>query len=122
MIDTQDPVHMKLIANSKNLPGISRDKWESECEKIGIEAVRLKFEQNAKPREMLLNTHDKYLAESAPKDSLWGIGLNRNDTEIVQKRGSWGRNYHGKNLVNVRGELSERHQTMSNIEGAKRTF
>jgi ribA/ribD-fused uncharacterized protein len=75
--------------------------------------VTLKFSQNEGLKDMLLKTGEKYLVEAAPKDKLWGIGLAMSDPDIVKKRGSWGNNIHGKNLMKVRSSLREQHTRSS---------
>ncbi len=86
VMDTSDPARMKAVANHRNLPKLSRNRWEGECGDIGLEAVMLKFGQNPELRDMLLRTGDKQLIEAAPRDPLWGIGLSIQDPDIIAKK------------------------------------
>jgi len=67
--------------------------------------LRAKFQQNPALLEKLLKTGNAVLAECAPRDRIWGIGL-AGDDERVQQPDQWrGRNLLGTALMEVRADL-----------------
>lgn len=88
------------IVNTENG---SDDKWETYREEIAFAGNMLKFQQNPKLRKALLATGNAVLAEAAPRDEIWGIGLS---VAEAQRGAPWrGRNLLGKVLMRVRAEL-----------------
>jgi len=72
---------------------------------IVYDANLAKFRQNKAMCEYLLNTGDLILAEAAPNDKIWGIGLAATDPR-VQNPAEWnGENVLGEVLMKVRETL-----------------
>jgi len=61
-----------------------------------VDALRAKFTQNEKLKELLLSTGDKVIVENAPNDYQWGIGAD-----------GTGKNLLGLALMEVRKEIAE---------------
>ena len=49
--------------------------WDKVSPSIMYEVLRLKFNQNEKLKDKLIETGTLWLVEASPKDKLWGIGL-----------------------------------------------
>merc|ERR1719150_2738295 len=64
-----------------------------------------KFESDKKLRELLLSTGNKILAEAAPNDCIWGIGLSRTDPRVKDPAQWCGRNILGTALMRTRDHL-----------------
>lgn len=67
--------------------------------------LRAKFQQNQALLEMLLNTGSLVLAECAPYDLVWGIGLTADDPRIQDIQSWRGQNLLGRTLMDVRTDL-----------------
>jgi ribA/ribD-fused uncharacterized protein len=63
-----------------------------------------KYKKNPELLAVLLDTDDKGIAEAAPWDAIWGIGMNANKAKQTPKS-AWGQNLLGKILMEVRDEL-----------------
>ena len=82
--------------------------WDEKREGIVRRGNFLKFSQNKKLKQWLLDTGDRVLAEAAPYDLIWGIGVNVNDAE---NGADWrGANLLGKVLMAVRELLKHMNQ------------
>ena len=67
--------------------------------------LRAKFQQNPELMEKLLATGNMILAECAPRDKIWGIGLAVDDARIQDPLKWRGQNLLGKVLMEVRSDL-----------------
>ena len=75
------------------------DRWNQYRNKVAFEVLMLKF-QNPELQRLLLETGDEVLAEAAPRDKIWGIGLSVADASKGLK---WrGENILGNTLMRVR--------------------
>lgn len=84
------------------------DKIWNVCRQLVMEeGLRAKFSQNEELRRKLLETGEATLAECAPRDLVWGIGISRDD-EARFDRSSWrGENRLGQALMKIRGEMQD---------------
>jgi N-glycosidase YbiA len=73
-----------------------RQNWEAIKVSLMTEAVRAKFTQNEKARQILLSTGDVTIVEHSKKDAYWGDGGDGSGQNIL-----------GKILMDVRKELQE---------------
>ena len=77
--------------------------WDAVSLDCVVYGNLLKFSQNANLRGLLLATGDHRLAEAAPQDLIWGIGLSIEEAAADEK---WrGRNQLGRALMRVREML-----------------
>lgn len=67
--------------------------------------LRAKFQQNPELMEKLLATGKMVLAECAPRDKIWGIGLAVDDARIQDPQQWNGQNLLGTVLMEVRSDL-----------------
>tara|TARA_B100001989_G_scaffold253119_1_gene238183 strand:+ start:2885 stop:3460 length:576 start_codon:yes stop_codon:yes gene_type:complete len=80
-------------------------KWlECVCD-IAVEVVYQKFKSNKTICDVLLSTQTSLIAEAAPYDKLWGIGLNVADTRTSNPKKWEGYNVLGFALMKAREKL-----------------
>jgi len=107
-----DEYHANLLATEQN-PGNCKkygrnvspwiqSKWLEYRNKIAFEVLSLKF---ADPglKKLLLETGTEILAEAAPNDKIWGIGLSV--AEALKETAWRGENILGNTLMQVRENL-----------------
>ena len=85
------PSAAALMGRDRNYP--LRKDWESVKDEVMLTALRAKFSQHSKLREILLSTGDDKLVEHTEKDFYWGDGGD-----------GTGRNMLGTLLMKVREE------------------
>jgi len=98
-----DPKSCKALG--RGVRNFNDKLWQRHLEQIAFEVVRQKFESDRELRELLLSTGDKILAEAAPNDCIWGIGLPRSDPRVNDPEQWCGRNILGKALMRARDHL-----------------
>jgi ribA/ribD-fused uncharacterized protein len=88
----------KLASSQARREGAKRVQVGIDSDKLMMLALKLKFEQHADLRELLLSTGIEPLVHSTPwgTNSYWGVG-----------RDGSGRNMMGKMLMNVRSNLAD---------------
>lgn len=80
-------------------------RWGNARLQIMRRGLRAKFMQNKDILEILLSTNDDILAEAAPRDVIWGIGLGSSNPKSKDPNQWRGRNLLGKVLMKVRRDL-----------------
>ena len=80
--------------------------WKSHSRRIVTEANIAKFRNNAPLRQFLINTGNKVLVEASPLDTIWGIGLGRDDPNALHPDTWQGENLLGFALMDVRDLLT----------------
>jgi len=88
----------------RQVKNFDEDIWNSKKYDIMVDALRLKFNQNLEIKKKLLSTKGKKLYEASPYDKIWGIGVNYQTANHINKN-SYGQNLLGKALIQVRDEL-----------------
>ena len=89
----------------RQVKNFDQNIWEENCDEIVFQGNLAKFSQNKDLREMLLATGDQLIAEAAPYDAIWGIGLDENDPDALDPNLWKGENKLGKAIMKVREEL-----------------
>lgn len=103
IMETNDPGLIKKYG--REIRGFDPVLWDEHKFDIVVEGNRLKFGQNSKLLERLLQTSNKTIVEAAPNDRVWGIGLTAQQAVKVPENKWPGQNLLGKALVVVRNEL-----------------
>lgn len=81
------------------------EEWNAVCYDIVVRENLHKFSQNQLIKGFLLQTGDRVLVEASPLDTIWGIGLSK-DNPVVENPRNWrGKNMLGFALMEVRDQL-----------------
>jgi len=93
----------RKVCKSDHSPDWQEDRWKLHVGSIAKAVLTAKFEQNPALAEKLKATGSKILAEAAPRDKIWGIGLG---AKTAMTGAAWkGHNLLGKTLMAVRESL-----------------
>jgi ribA/ribD-fused uncharacterized protein len=85
---------------ARNNDAQKRADWETVKDDIMGIALLEKFTQNAKLKQLLIDTGDAQLVEASPVDSYWGYAKD--------KKGNPGKNMLGQLLMQLRAELKKK--------------
>lgn len=99
----KNPATCKRLGRA--IEGFNESKWQNCRCKIMTKVLYNKFSQNPKLKEQLLATDDKILVEASPYDTIWGIGLDKNDNRTLNPNYWKGLNLLGFCLMEVREML-----------------
>lgn len=100
-----DPMACKRLG--RQVQQFDKDVWDARCGEIVVAGNIAKFSQNPELKAFLLSTGDAILAEGAPRDRIWGIGMGKSNP-LAQDPALWrGRNLLGFALMEVRDILRE---------------
>ena len=90
----------------RQVRGFRDEKWYRYICSIALAAVYCKFSQIADIKDILLDTGKNLIAEAAPDDKIWGIGLPMNSMEIQEPIRWRGMNILGWALMEARMIIS----------------
>jgi ribA/ribD-fused uncharacterized protein len=102
ILQESDPSKIKDFG--QKIRNFDANTWDQDKFDIVVQGNRLKFNQNPKLMERLLQTGSKILVEASPYDKIWGIGLNPHQAVKVDPSQWQGENLLGKALMVVRSE------------------
>jgi ribA/ribD-fused uncharacterized protein len=105
ILHTGIPYEQKKLG--RKIKNFNQKIWDEQCDNIVFTGNLLKFSQNPKLKEMLLNTKDTILVEASPYDNIWGIGLTESDKRASNPNKWLGKNKLGKILINVRNFIKK---------------
>lgn len=101
ILSTEKPLAAKRLG--RKVKPWDEKKWLDHVEAIAEAVVYAKFVQNEPLARKLKDTGDKYLAEAAPRDKNWGIGMGAKKAMDGEK---WkGRNLLGVSLMKARAHM-----------------
>lgn len=89
----------------REVKGFDKEAWEKVAQEVVFRGNYAKFSQNPDLWKFLDETGDDHLAESNPKDPIWGIGLGRDDPRATDKAQWQGKNWLGEALMKVRQQI-----------------
>lgn len=81
------------------------DVWKAKCFSIVVEGNVAKFSQNDECLGVLLRSGNKVLVEAAPRDRIWGIGMDASNENATCPENWRGTNLLGFALMEVRHRL-----------------
>ncbi|WP_082007872.1 NADAR family protein [Cellulophaga baltica] len=98
--------NVKIIKElGRQVSDFNLETWKYFRSKIVYEGNKAKFSQDKELKQALLDTASTTLAESAPNDRIWGIGLSKDNIQ-AKKRETWkGKNLLGEILTIIREEF-----------------
>jgi ribA/ribD-fused uncharacterized protein len=80
--------------------------WDQKADDVMESALRLKFEQNEKVKQFLLQTGDAVIVYCSETQTHWGSGLKSDDAESNMDPTKWkGENKLGQLLMKIRQEF-----------------
>jgi len=100
---SDDPKTCKSLG--RGVRNFHEQLWQQHLEEVAFEVVRQKFESDANLKQKLLSTGDHIIAEAAPNDAVWGIGLPLSDPRCKDPEQWCGRNVLGFALMRAREVL-----------------
>lgn len=103
ILDTHDQSTIKKLG--KQVSNYDDAVWSCLRGPMMRRGLRAKFQQNPELMEKLLATGNMVLAECAPRDKIWGIGLAVDDARIQDPQQWKGQNLLGTVLMEVRSDL-----------------
>jgi ribA/ribD-fused uncharacterized protein len=111
ILEAEDPRTQKEFG--RLVEGFDEESWQEEesngrpyCWNVVWRGSMAKFSQNAHLLKSLLATQGTTLVEASPYDTIWGIGLRKNDPN-AKNRATWrGTNWLGEVLTVVRDLLA----------------
>ena len=110
IMNTSDPKLMKALG--RKVRNFDPQVWDKAKYSIVLNGNYYKFTQNKEMMDFLLSTGDKILVEASPMDTIWGIGLGK-DNEKAHNIASWrGKNFLGFALMEVRDEIRKVYQNV----------
>ena len=104
IIAAKSPGEAKSLG--RQVSGFEESVWTRHRFEIVVSGNVAKFDQNEDLGEFLRITGSKVLVESSPRDSIWGIGMRKNDTHADNPLQWKGQNLLGFALMEVRARLN----------------
>ncbi|KAF8075854.1 hypothetical protein FPV67DRAFT_1558485 [Lyophyllum atratum] len=95
----------KVKGLGRKVQNFDEGVWNANRKRIVLEGNLHKFRQNEDLKRKLLATGVTVIAESAPRDRIWGIGFG--EKNALGKYDKWGLNLFGKALMEARTVLRE---------------
>jgi ribA/ribD-fused uncharacterized protein len=100
-------------AFGRQVKNFNESAWLENRWNIVVKANLLKFSQNLKLKEFLLNTGNRILVEASPVDKIWGVGLAKDNPKIENPNLWKGLNLLGFALMEVREILNQVYEFIS---------
>ena len=93
----------------RQVHGYNDEEWSKVRYDIFYKYNLLKYTQDISLQKKLLDPKfdDKIFVEASPIDRIWGIGYSEDDDRIEYNESSWGKNYLGRILTNIRRRFKE---------------
>ena len=104
IMETSDPSECKKLGRS-HIDNWNGELWDKISYAVVKRGIKAKFFQNKDLLEKLLYTGGALLAECAPNDNKWGIGIAIDDDRRFDVNEWTGQNLLGRILMDVRDEM-----------------
>jgi len=103
ILNAIEPVDQKRYG--RLVENFVKETWDANAKNIGYKGNYAKFTQNENMKKELLATAGTTLVEASPEDTIWGIGLRKEDPRALN-RDTWkGTNWLGQTLTEVREHI-----------------
>lgn len=103
ILQATDPMKMKKLG--REVQNFDAEKWDAVSGDVVVRGNIAKFSQNEELLDFLLFTDDQILVEASPYDTIWGIGMRKEEAERVTPHMWRGKNKLGFALMEVRDVL-----------------
>jgi len=100
ILSSSDPQEIKVLG--RRVKGFDVKCWDSVSYDKVVYGNMAKFSQNRELLEYLVETGDKVLVEASPLDTIWGVGLDESNPDIMNVSKWKGLNKLGFALMEVR--------------------
>lgn len=104
ILSAKMPALQKKIG--RKVKNFDEEQWNKVSMKIMMDGLVLKFEQNPKLLDKLLQLSHLEFVEASPFDRIWGVRLAEDDDEILDRRNWKGSNHLGILLNTLGGFVS----------------
>ncbi len=104
ILASYSPMEQKKLG--RKVAGFDAEKWNAIRYDIVLKGNKAKFIQNPPLAEFLLSTGDKILVEASPKDTIWGIGMTKENKDAIRPNRWKGQNLLGFALMEVRDYIA----------------
>lgn len=104
ILNTDDPRMCKALG--RKVKNFDKAVWDKNKEDIVRNGNFEKFMQNDTLRNFLLSTGEKVLVEASPTDRAWGIGMGKNNPDVLNPQKWRGQNLLGFTLMAVRKDMA----------------
>jgi len=105
ILNSEDPAEIKKLG--REVKNFDPEKWSEVSVDIVVRGNVAKFSQNIPLKEFILSTEKKVLVEASPYDTIWGIGMKKEEAEKTTPHHWRGTNKLGYALMTVRDILKE---------------
>lgn len=99
----------------RQVRNFNEEEWNRRARVIVYNGNFLRFSQNPRSKEVLMNTEGE-LVEASPYDCIWGIGLDKNDPRAQDKSKWLGKNWLGEVLTKLREDFRNGTAKLMDIE------
>jgi ribA/ribD-fused uncharacterized protein len=106
ILEAAGPREAKALG--RQVVGYDDARWGAARVDAVVRGNLAKFGQDPALLAFLLGTGDQVLVEAAPRDTVWGVGLGKNNPAIADPARWRGRNLLGFALMEVRAQLAAR--------------
>ena len=103
IMSTRSPRIQKEMG--RRIKNFNSAKWDAVSRDLVYEGLKYKFTQNPSMLSELFSTRGTTLAEAAPDDKLWGIGMGENEPGIEDPSNWKGKNWLGETLTKLRDDF-----------------
>ncbi len=103
IIKARTPGEAKSLG--RQIQNFDEEIWNKHKYEIVVEGNTYKFEQHQKLKTFLMETHQRILVEASPVDTIWGVGLAKDDKNIHNPKLWKGENLLGFALMEVRDKF-----------------
>lgn len=105
MLEETNPKNIKQYG--RQVKNYDEKQWDMIRYDVMLKGLTLKFTQNPKLLQILMETGDKLLAEASPYDKIWGIGLGADAASNIPVAQWKGQNLLGKALMQLRASIAK---------------
>lgn len=105
ILKADSPGEIKRLG--RRVRGFQEDVWARSRESIADTCNLAKFESHPSLRRILMSTGSRPIAEAAPGDFVWGIGISVAKAKGLQPSDWKGQNILGRSLMRIREELQQ---------------